>query len=153
MQAIFFIKSHFTYTAKEILKWPGIFDDYNFWMNLFSIYIFFEIGGNGGGCFRCMYSRFLNEAAGITGNRKMNSWSWRERRVSIPPIWMNFKLTRTAKERLSIGRNIYICRSGALPLPPSGFINAPAAKNDQPVSFCLTLPCEMCYYPKNTCSH
>lgn len=59
------------HTAKEILKWPGIFDDYNLRMNLFSIYIYFEIGGTGGGCFRYMYSRFLKEAADITGNLKL----------------------------------------------------------------------------------
>ena len=35
-------------------------------MNLFSLYIFIEIGGTGGGCFRYMYSRFLKEAMEIT---------------------------------------------------------------------------------------
>jgi len=59
------------YTAKEILKWPDIFEDFDLRMNLFSIYIFFEIGGTGGGCFRYMYSRFLKEAAQITGNDKL----------------------------------------------------------------------------------
>lgn len=37
-------------------------------MNLFTIYIYIEIGGTGGGCFRYMYSRFLREAAEITAN-------------------------------------------------------------------------------------
>jgi hypothetical protein len=37
-------------------------------MNLFSLYVFIEIGGTGGGCFRYMYARFLNEAAGVTGS-------------------------------------------------------------------------------------
>ncbi len=56
------------HSAREIKKWPAMFDDYDLRMNLFSIYIFFEIGGTGGGCFRYMYSRFLKEAAEITRN-------------------------------------------------------------------------------------
>jgi len=59
------------HTAKEIQKWPDIFEDFDLRMNLFSIYIFFEIGGTGGGCFRYMYSRFLKEAARITGNSRL----------------------------------------------------------------------------------
>jgi hypothetical protein len=54
------------HTAKEIRKWPDIFNDYDLRMNLFSLYIFIEIGGTGGGCFRYMYSRFLKESASIT---------------------------------------------------------------------------------------
>jgi hypothetical protein len=50
------------HTAKEILKWPQIFKDRELRMNLFSLYVFIEIGGTGGGCFRYMYSRFLKEA-------------------------------------------------------------------------------------------
>ena len=38
-------------------------------MNLFSLYIFIEIGGTGGGCFRYMFSRFLKEASKITENK------------------------------------------------------------------------------------
>lgn len=52
-------------TAQEIKKWPRQYDDKELRMNLFSIYIFIEIGGTGGGCFRYMYSRFLKEAADI----------------------------------------------------------------------------------------
>jgi hypothetical protein len=59
------------HSAKEIKKWPAIFNDHDLRMNLFSIYIFFEIGGTGGGCFRYMYSRFLKEAADITENDKL----------------------------------------------------------------------------------
>jgi hypothetical protein len=59
------------YTAKEILKWPDYFNDFDLRMNLFSLYIFFEIGGTGGGCFRYMYSRFLKESAEITKNNKL----------------------------------------------------------------------------------
>lgn len=59
------------HAAKEIKRWPAIFNDYDLRMNLFSIFIFFEIGGTGGGCFRYMYSRFLKEAAKITRNDKL----------------------------------------------------------------------------------
>jgi len=59
------------YTAKQITKWPEIFDDRELRMNLFNLYIFIEIGGTGGGCFRFMYSRFLKEAAEITGNKDL----------------------------------------------------------------------------------
>lgn len=34
---------------------------------LFNVYVFIEIGGTGGGLFRYMYARFLEEAAGIAG--------------------------------------------------------------------------------------
>jgi hypothetical protein len=37
-------------------------------MHLFNLYIFIEIGGTGGGCFRSMYARFLKEAAGLAHN-------------------------------------------------------------------------------------
>lgn len=60
------------HTSSEILKWPRLFEDRELRMNLFSLYIFIEIGGTGGGCFRHMYSRFLREAIGITGNKKLS---------------------------------------------------------------------------------
>lgn len=59
------------HTSKEILKWPNMFEERELRMNLFSLYIFIEIGGTGGGCFRYMYSRFLKEAMEITGNRTL----------------------------------------------------------------------------------
>ena len=49
-----------------------MFNDRELRMNLFSIYIFIEIGGTGGGCFRYMYSRFLKEAAEITSNKELD---------------------------------------------------------------------------------
>ena len=58
-------------TAKEIGRWRDLFDEKELRFNLFSLYIFIEIGGTGGGSFRYMYSRFLKEAAGITGNDKL----------------------------------------------------------------------------------
>ena len=63
------------HTAGEILKWPKMFDDKNLRMNLFTLYIFFEIGGTGGGCFRPMYSRFLKEAMDIAGNKALGEAS------------------------------------------------------------------------------
>ncbi len=59
------------HAAKELPKWPALFDDGALRMNLFSLYVFVEIGGTGGGCFRYMYARFLNEAAAVTGNREL----------------------------------------------------------------------------------
>jgi hypothetical protein len=59
------------HTSKELLKWPEFFSDHTLRMNLFSLYIFIEIGGTGGGCFRYMYSRFLSESARITGNNRL----------------------------------------------------------------------------------
>jgi hypothetical protein len=63
------------HSAVEILKWPRMFNDRDLRMNLFSLYIFFEIGGTGGGCFRYMYSRFLNEALAVTGNKALGEAS------------------------------------------------------------------------------
>ena len=60
------------HTSKEILKWPNMFEERELRMNLFSVYIFIEIGGTGGGCFRYMYSRFLKEAIEITGNKRLS---------------------------------------------------------------------------------
>jgi hypothetical protein len=48
-----------------------IFWDHALRMNLFSLYIFIEKGGTGGGCFRNMYSRFLRESVRITRNNKL----------------------------------------------------------------------------------
>jgi hypothetical protein len=59
------------YTAKEITKWTNIFKDKELRMNLFSLYIFVEIGGTGGGCFRYMYARFLEESVKITRNKEL----------------------------------------------------------------------------------
>jgi hypothetical protein len=53
------------YTSKELLKWPDMFNEYDLQMNLFNMYIFIEVGGTGGGCFRYMYARFLRESAKI----------------------------------------------------------------------------------------
>jgi len=59
------------YAAKEILRWGERFAEHDLRMNLFNLYVFIEIGGTGGGCFRYMYSRFLKEAAAITGDDRL----------------------------------------------------------------------------------
>ncbi len=58
-------------TAGEILKWKNIFSEKELRLNLFTLYIFIEIGGTGGGSFRYMYARFLKEAAELTKNNKL----------------------------------------------------------------------------------
>ena len=63
------------HTAREIMKWPDIFKDKSLRMNLFTLYVFIEIGGTGGGCFRYMYSRFLGESARTTGNKELRKVS------------------------------------------------------------------------------
>jgi hypothetical protein len=63
------------HAAREIQRWPGMFDGESLMMNLFNVYIFIEIGGTGGGCFRYMYARFLQEAAAITGDGRLRDVS------------------------------------------------------------------------------
>ena len=53
------------HTAGQLLRWPAIFKEKDLRMNLFNLYVFIEIGGTGGGCFRPMYARFLEEGAKI----------------------------------------------------------------------------------------
>ncbi len=55
--------------AKRILEWPSVLDGDELKGTLFNAFIFInERGGTGGGIFRFMLSRFLREAAGITGD-------------------------------------------------------------------------------------
>jgi hypothetical protein len=63
------------YSAKEILKWPQTFKNKELRMNLFSLYIYIEIGGTGGGCFRYMYSRFLKEASKLLADKTLEEAS------------------------------------------------------------------------------
>ena len=58
-------------TSTMLRKWPDMFSDYDLRMNLFSLYIFIEIGGTGGGCFRYMYSRFLEESSKISESKEL----------------------------------------------------------------------------------
>ena len=62
--------------AKRTLKWPEIMDEEQLRFACFNIFIFIDAqGGTGGGIFRYMYSRFLREAAEITGDGRMNAVS------------------------------------------------------------------------------
>jgi hypothetical protein len=56
--------------AMRVKQWPAVFDKKQLRMALFNLSIFTEIGGSGGGLFRFMYSRFLEEAAGLTGDSR-----------------------------------------------------------------------------------
>ena len=88
------------HTAKEIIKWPDMFNEYDLRMNLFSLYIYIEIGGTGGGCFRYMYSRFLKEAADIIKNHKFIGPSEKIHKSGemFTDIGLMFKEAETAKD-------------------------------------------------------
>ncbi|MCK4473540.1 MAG: BtrH N-terminal domain-containing protein, partial [Anaerolineae bacterium] len=59
--------------AKRALKWPDQMDKDELRFTLFNTFIFIDAtGGTGGGIFRYMFSRFLREAAEITGDARLN---------------------------------------------------------------------------------
>ena len=58
--------------AQMVPKWPERLDPDELRFALFNAHIFVSpVGGTGGGCFRYMFSRFLGEAAEITGDRRL----------------------------------------------------------------------------------
>ncbi|HET91462.1 MAG TPA: DUF4872 domain-containing protein [Chloroflexi bacterium] len=58
--------------AQMIPQWPDRMDVDELRWALFNTYIFIApVGGSGGGCFRYMFSRFLCEAAEITGDERL----------------------------------------------------------------------------------
>jgi hypothetical protein len=58
--------------AQMVPKWPGSMDEKELRWALFNAYIFISpVGGSGGGTFRYMFSRFLREAAEITGDPRL----------------------------------------------------------------------------------
>jgi len=57
--------------GSQIQKWEKQFNDNDFRMNIFNIYLFVTVAGTGGGIFRYMYSRFLKEASKITSNKEL----------------------------------------------------------------------------------
>lgn len=62
------------HTAAMLPKWPQLFkNEHGLRMNLFNLYIMIEIGGTGGGCFRPMYARFLEQAAPLSAKKTLES--------------------------------------------------------------------------------
>jgi hypothetical protein len=59
-------------TARMVPRWPDSLGAEELRRALFNAYIFISpVGGSGGGVFRYMFSRFLGEAAGITGDPRL----------------------------------------------------------------------------------
>jgi len=59
-------------TANRVLKWPEIMENDELRWTCFNTFIFIDaVGGTGGGLFRYMYSRFLKEAALLTGEGRL----------------------------------------------------------------------------------
>jgi hypothetical protein len=59
--------------ARTIPKWPGMMDEGALRRTMFNTYIFIGAeGGTGGGIFRYMFGRFLQEAATITGIARLS---------------------------------------------------------------------------------
>jgi hypothetical protein len=59
-------------TAKMVPQWPQKLDEDGLRWALFNTWMFISpAGGTGGGIFRYMFSRFLREAAGITGDPRL----------------------------------------------------------------------------------
>lgn len=87
------------HTAEELLKWPDQFREHDLRMNLFNLYVFIEVGGTGGGCFRPMYSRFLRQSTQITGNRALAKAAdaYAEIGERFSKIGLMFKAAQTMK--------------------------------------------------------
>jgi hypothetical protein len=88
------------HTADELLKWPDQFRERDLRMNLFNLYVFIEIGGTGGGCFRPMYSRFLRQSAAIIRNSELAKAAdaYVEIGERFSRIGMMFKAAQTMKK-------------------------------------------------------
>jgi hypothetical protein len=88
------------HTARQLLQWPSIFKNKELRMNLFNLYVFIEIGGTGGGCFRPMYARFLEEAAKIARKPALESAAeiFHESGARFTEIALLFKEAEKMKE-------------------------------------------------------
>ncbi len=58
--------------ANEIMKWPRDYTPKKFHQGYEMTYVMLEEAGTGGGCFRYLYSRFLNEASEILKNEDLS---------------------------------------------------------------------------------
>ena len=62
--------------ARQTVKWPVGMDETALRRTSFGVSIFIDhIGGTGGGIFRYMYGRFLEEAAGISGDTRLSEFA------------------------------------------------------------------------------
>jgi len=58
--------------ARAVPRWPDVLDADALKGTLFNAYIFISaVGGSGGGLFRTMFSRFLRQAADVTGDPRL----------------------------------------------------------------------------------
>jgi len=68
--------------AQRVPKWAEMMDADALRWALFNTYIFISpVGGSGGGIFRYMFSRFLREAAGVTGETRLEESEEEFRRI------------------------------------------------------------------------
>jgi len=59
------------YWADVVMKWPDQFKGENLFMCLFNTFLFIEVSGTGGGGFRPMYARYLDEASDLLGKSEL----------------------------------------------------------------------------------
>ena len=86
-------------------------------MNLFNLYIFIEIGGTGGGCFRYMYARFLKEASEITENKDLFTIAGQFQRsgelfTEIAYLFKDYENLDGLNERISHASEVFNIISG-----------------------------------------
>lgn len=84
--------------AERIPRWPAQMSVDEIRWTLFNMYIFISpVGGTGGGCFRYMFSRFLDEAAALTGRARLAESAAEFKRVG--DAWEAFSMwAREASE-------------------------------------------------------
>jgi Domain of unknown function (DUF4872)/Butirosin biosynthesis protein H, N-terminal len=60
--------------ARRIPCWPSLMSSQKLRLALFNMYIFISpVGGTGGGLFRYMFSRFLEQVAGLTSDERLSA--------------------------------------------------------------------------------